>query len=33
MSFKKGENGINEGGFMPKSVHEKKLFIANKLAR
>lgn len=33
MSFKKDEKGISLGGFVPETDHEKKLFIANQIAR
>jgi hypothetical protein len=29
MSFKKNENGISEGAFIPETDHDKKLYLAN----
>ena len=33
MSFKKDENGVALGGFVPESDSEKKLFIASKISK
>jgi nucleotidyltransferase/DNA polymerase involved in DNA repair len=33
MSFKKNEQGISEGSFVPETDHEKKLFIANQISK
>ena len=33
MSFKKDEKGIAEGGFIPTTEHEKKLFIASRISK
>ena len=33
MSFKKDEKGVAEGAFIPKTEHEKKLFITSQIAK